>query len=143
MPVSEPFVLPVRIYYEDTDCAGVVYYSNYLKYLERARTEVFRHLGFDTWLVERGVTFAVVRVELDYRKAAHFNDLLHVHTAIEQIRPASLIFHQEVVSADDPSYIYVTGRIRIACVDMDGIKTRAVPPPLRDALAGFALPSGD
>ena len=86
------FEWPVRVYYEDTDAGGVVYYANYLKYLERARTEWLRHLGFgqDTLMRDAGIVFAVRRVEIDYLLPARFDDALLVELEIEEIGRASL-----------------------------------------------------
>ncbi|MGB5569099.1 MAG: YbgC/FadM family acyl-CoA thioesterase, partial [Sedimenticolaceae bacterium] len=81
------FEWPVRVYYEDTDAGGVVYYANYLKYLERARTEWLRYLGFgqDTLMRDAGILFAVRRVEIDYLLPARFDDALLVELEIEEI----------------------------------------------------------
>ncbi len=97
------FLWPVRVYYEDTDSGGVVYYANYLKFMERARTEWLRSLGFeqDQLLEKEGVLFAVRRVEVDYRRPARFNDALTVSASIKSRGKASLTFQQEIRSEDD------------------------------------------
>lgn len=131
------FVFPVRVYYEDTDCAGIVYHANYLKFLERARTEWLRHLGFDQdLLIEQGIAFAVVRLELDYKKPARFNDLLQVVSSVETLGNASMVFVQSVVDAASPAQVLVTARVKVACITMDGIKARPIPARLRAALSG-------
>lgn len=136
MKARDEFVFPVRVYYEDTDCAGIVYHANYLRFLERGRTEWLRVLGFaQDLLIEQGVAFAVTRVELDYKKAAKFNELLHVLTQIEKVGRASMVFAQSVVNAADPKLVYVTGRVHVACISMDAIKARPLPETLRAALA--------
>ena len=135
MNALDEFTFPVRVYYEDTDCAGIVYYANYLKFLERGRTEWLRYLGFaQDLLIEQGVAFAVTRVELDYKKAARFNDLLHVLTTVDKVGNASMMFRQSVVSANQPDLVYVTGIVKVACIAMDGINARPIPPNLKAAL---------
>jgi tol-pal system-associated acyl-CoA thioesterase len=94
------FFWPVRVYYEDTDCGGVVYYANYLRFMERARTEWLRALGFEQDLLatEHGVIFAVRSVALDFVRPARFNDLLRVGAHVVERRAASLTFAQEVTT---------------------------------------------
>lgn len=98
-------VLPLRVYYEDTDAIGIVYHANYLKWADRARTEMMRMLGADHWrlLREDGVAFAVRRCTIDYDAPARLDDALEVHSRIVDIRGASLGFVQTVrrVAAGD------------------------------------------
>jgi len=88
----------VRVYYEDTDSGGVVYYANYLKFMERARTEMLRAAGFeqDRLLQEQGVLFAVHSVSIQYRKPARFNDELEIVTTIHSLAKASIHFKQSI-----------------------------------------------
>jgi acyl-CoA thioester hydrolase len=88
-----------RVYYEDTDLAGIVYYANYLKFIERARTEYVRSLGIDQARLkaERGIVFAVRRVEADYLAPARFDDLLEVETEVAALTPARIILTQRVL----------------------------------------------
>ncbi|KPP84909.1 MAG: tol-pal system-associated acyl-CoA thioesterase YbgC [Rhodobacteraceae bacterium HLUCCA08] len=88
-----------RVYYEDTDLAGIVYYANYLRFIERARSEWVRELGIDQVALkaEQGVVFAVRRVEADYLAPARFDDLLEVLTGIESRSAARLVLRQEVL----------------------------------------------
>lgn len=92
-----------RVYYEDTDLAGIVYYANYLRFIERARTEWVRTLGVDQGRLkaEEGIVFAVRRVEADYIAPARFDDELTVETAAEQITGARLVVRQEVRRAGE------------------------------------------
>lgn len=94
-----PHRWPIRVYYEDVDLAGIVYYANYLRYVERARTEWVRGLGIDQVLMkaERGIVFAVRRVEADYLKPAHFDDVLEVETALTDLGAARAKLRQDVV----------------------------------------------
>jgi acyl-CoA thioester hydrolase len=122
------FRLPVRVYYEDTDAGGVVYYANYLKFMERARTEWLRALGFeqDALAREHGVIFAVRSVNVDYRRPARFNDLLTVTSRLVEVGRASLRFAQAVTRAGE-ARVLCDGEVRIACVDAQGLRPRPIP----------------
>lgn len=121
------FEWPVRVYYEDTDAAGVVYYANYLKYMERARTERLRALGYeqDELMRDEGVVFAVRSIKADYLKPARFNDELFVTADISEIKRASLIFEQCV--RRDKSVILCQASVRIACLDATSMLPRKIP----------------
>ncbi|MGD8911875.1 MAG: tol-pal system-associated acyl-CoA thioesterase [Candidatus Thiodiazotropha sp.] len=125
---SPGFVWPVRVYYEDTDAGGVVYYANYLKFMERARTEWLRSFGYeqDQLLKEDGIIFAVRQVELGYHQPARFNDALEVHAWLANKGRASLTFYQEVARASD-SQLLCRGNIKIACVDMKTMRATPIP----------------
>lgn len=125
------FNFPVRVYYEDTDVAGVVYYANYLKFMERGRTEWMRTLGADQdVLIDQDVAFAVRKAEVDYYKPARFNDALNVISSLEQVRGASVVFHQKICPADDPQTVLCEGRIKVVCVTMSTMQPRAIPASL-------------
>ena len=129
----DEFVWPVRVYYEDTDSGGVVYYANYLKFMERARTEWLRSLGIeqDALLLEQGIMFVVRSVSLDYHYPARFNDLLSVRTRIDARRKASLVFYQDVFYQDilprRSAQCLCSGYIKIACIDAQTFKPRPIP----------------
>ncbi len=129
------FYWPVRVYYEDTDSGGVVYYANYLKFMERARTEFLRSLGFeqDQLRLEQGVLFAVRSLQVDYRRPARFNDTLEISAQVDKIRRTSLIFTQHVVhrGTDD---LLCEGQVRVACVDAGTFKPLPIPETLRSEL---------
>jgi acyl-CoA thioester hydrolase len=131
------FVWPVRVYYEDTDSAGVVYYANYLKFMERARTEWLRSLGYeqDALAREVGIVFMVRSVNLHYRRPARFNDLLQVNTLIEEVKKASLLFAQTILRAGEAENPLCNGHIRVACVAVDSLKPKAIPPLLLAEIA--------
>jgi len=119
--------MPLRIYYEDTDAGGVVYYANYLKFMERARTEWLRSLGFeqDELSREPGVIFAVRAVRVDYLKPARFNDSLEVTVALGRVGSASLVFAQAVRR---PAEVLCSGEIKIACLDVRRFSPQPIPP---------------
>ncbi|MGS2720648.1 tol-pal system-associated acyl-CoA thioesterase [Paraglaciecola aestuariivivens] len=116
----------IRVYYEDTDVGGIVYYANYLKFFERARTEWLRELGTDqAELLERSVGFVVKRVEMDNQAPARFNDLLCIETQIVELKRASLIFKQSIISPNNT--VLVSALIRVACVNLSNMKPQAIP----------------
>jgi len=94
---------PLRVYYEDTDLAGIVYYANYLRFIERARTEWVRTLGVDQTALKRdeGIVFAVRRVEADYLQPAKFDDELVVETSTVQVTGARIVLQQDVKRGDE------------------------------------------
>lgn len=124
--------ISVRVYYEDTDLAGIVYYANYLKYIERARTEWVRDLGVDQGALkaETGTVFAVRRVEADYLIAAKFDDVLTVRTELVKLGGASLIVQQDVLRGDE---ILFTAKVTIVAIGSEGKAVR-LPPVIRDPL---------
>jgi acyl-CoA thioester hydrolase len=125
--VSEPaFSWPVRVYWEDTDAGGVVYYANYLKFLERARTEWLRALGIEqTELAERdGVLFVVRRVEADYLRSARFNDALTVACRLVEVGRASMTIDQRVLRGDET---LLSARVKAACVTAGQFKPARIP----------------
>jgi len=122
------FDWPVRVYYEDTDSGGVVYYANYLKFMERARTEWLRTAGFeqDALIRDRQIIFAVRTVQLDYLRPARFNDQLIVSVALVKAGRASLTLNQSVHKVDDDRPL-CTGVVKIACLDSNSFKPRSIP----------------
>ncbi len=128
MTSTKEFIWPIRVYYEDTDSGGVVYYANYLKFMERARTEWLRTLGFeqDQLAEQEGIIFAVRRAEIDFISAARFNDALEVRVGIVERKRASLIFRQEITNTTDGRAI-CNGTIQIASVDATEFRPRPIP----------------
>lgn len=128
MAAAEEFIWPIRVYYEDTDSGGVVYYANYLKYMERARTEWLRSLGFeqDQLIEQNGIIFAVRRVEVDYMAPARFNDALEVRVGIVESKRASITFMQEIINTSSGS-ILCSGRVQVASVDATTFRPRPIP----------------
>ncbi|MDH5288298.1 MAG: tol-pal system-associated acyl-CoA thioesterase [Betaproteobacteria bacterium] len=128
------FAFPVRVYYEDTDAAGVVYYANYLRYLERARTEWLAALGHPLAPLERehGVVFVVRRAEIDFRRPARLGDALDVGLVVESLSRASLVARQDVRRGAE---VLVDARVELACVDAAHWKPTRIPIPLPGAQA--------
>ena len=125
----ETFRFPVRVYYEDTDAAGVVYYANYLKFMERARTEWLSALGFDLAAVERehGVVFVVHRVEIDFRAPAQLSDRLDVTLTLAELGRARLVAAQDVRRGDE---VLTRAQVTLACLDPSGWRPARIPAPL-------------
>ena len=124
--------MPLRVYYEDTDAAGIVYYANYLKFAERGRTEMMRELGFahSGIAAALGTLFTVRRLSADYRMPARLDDLLMVETRIVALGAATLTLDQQI--RRDGSVLVAVDML-VACVGRDG-RPRRVPPALRAAL---------
>lgn len=129
------FYWPVRIYYEDTDAGGIVYNANYLKFMERARTEWLRALGIEQdRLLAEGVAFVVRHLTLDLRRAARFNDQLRVTVSVKLLKRVSIVFEQEIL--DDAGLCLAKGEVVIACVDIAQMKPFAIPEHLMGVLSG-------
>jgi acyl-CoA thioester hydrolase len=121
-------ILPIRVYYEDTDMAGIVYYANYLRYIERARSDWVREIGIDQLeMKSEGVVFAVRRVEADYILPAVFDDLLEVRTWASSIGPARMVMTQEVWRDETLLFQAV---VTIVCINSKG-KPARLPAKLR------------
>lgn len=124
---------PIRVYYEDTDMAGIVYYANYLKFIERARSEYVRDLGVDQTELKtkKGVVFAVRRVEADYLEPASFDDVLVVETSIEGSTGARMVMAQNVMRGDT---VLFTALVTIVAIRLsDGSPTR-LPAEIRQVI---------
>ena len=134
------FTIPVRIYYEDTDAGGVVYYANYLKFLERCRTEWLRAIGHDQadLLRDPGIAFVVRSVELEYLKPARLDEQLSVDLRIEKITRSQLFFQQRIRRANprakDGWDELLRGAIQVVCVNAAAMKIVSIPEGLRAAL---------
>jgi acyl-CoA thioester hydrolase len=134
-------VMTVRVYYEDTDFSGAVYHANYLRFMERARTNYLRLLGVDqrglfeeTEKEAPGFAFVVRSMTLDFLKPAHMSDLLTVTTVPEEVKGASIMLHQRVTRGDD---VILDAHVRVAFVS--GGRARPIPKPLRVAMKADLL----
>jgi len=127
-------IFPIRIYYEDTDHGGVVYYANYLKFMERARSEFLRSAGMELDAIAEtyGVMFAVTEAHLFYHAPALFNDLLSVESSLVEMRGVRIAFKQRIYRQSD-RMLLTEGDIRLACINSNG-KVRRVPAPIATKL---------
>jgi acyl-CoA thioester hydrolase len=127
------FHWPVRVYYEDTDAGGVVFYANYLKFFERARTELLRSRGFeqDQMIAEQKLIFVVRSVQIDYLKPARFNESIDVTAEVILIKKVSLNFKQVITRGED---VLCKGNVRIACLDAETLKPKTIPEDLLQQL---------
>lgn len=127
----EDFHIEKKIYYHDTDCGGVVYYANYLKYLEEARTEFLLLKDIDLLkLAERNVIFVVARVEIDYKSPARYQDRIRISAAVEDAKLSAIKFYQEIKKG---STLLVRARTTLVCVGND-FKVRKLPENLVDVI---------
>ena len=128
-------IYPVRVYYEDTDAAGIVYYANYLKYAERARTEMLRDLGTENarLMKTKGLAFAVRRCGVDFFKLARLDDLLSVETRLIDIGGASVVADQRV-KRDNAELVRM--ELKLACLSLDGRSAR-LPAAVKTRLEEF------
>lgn len=123
--------ITVRVYYEDTDLAGVVYYANYLRFIERGRSEALRSLGIDqVALKAEGLVFVVRSLSIDYLSPARFDDLLEVRTRVTQLKGASVEMCQEIWRGADR---LIDARVTVACMDAAG-RPQRLPPGVRERL---------
>ena len=127
------FTWPVRVYCEDTDAGGIVYYANYLKFMERARTEWLRAIGMEQGPLqsEQGLIFVIVDTQVEYKRPARYGDALTVTASIREHTRASLGFSQQVLRGDE---LLVDGAIRVACLDAKSYRPRGLPGALVDKL---------
>ncbi|MGF1910439.1 tol-pal system-associated acyl-CoA thioesterase [Vibrio kasasachensis] len=120
------FEWPVTVYYEDTDAGGVVYHSNYLKYFERARTELLRSVDVSQQaLLEQNIGFVVRHMEIDFLQGARLDDRLNVKTTIAELKKASLTFCQEIVNPDGKTLC--RAMVKVACIDNKRMRPTAIP----------------
>ena len=131
---AKAHIFPVRVYYEDTDAGGIVYYANYLRFAERARTEMLRRLGIESskLMAEAGVAFAVRRCAADFRRPARLDDTLEVQTRLIELGGASLELEQRIVQAGSGSEV-VDLVLTLACMTATG-KPARIPPAIRRRL---------
>ena len=136
-PGSSSFILAVRVYYEDTDAAGVVYYANYLRFCERARTEWLRELGIgqQALMASDGIAFVVRSVKADYLRAARLDDALEVTTRISALRGASLLFEQDVQRAGQ---LLFSAQVLVVCIDQRRQKPTPIPTQLYSLFESLA-----
>ncbi len=121
----------LRVYYEDTDLAGIVYYANYLKFIERGRSEFIRGLGIDQLALRAaGMFFAVRRVEADYLQAAKFDDVLEVRTSVREVSGVRIEMDQSIRRQDVTIF---QARVTLVCLDLQG-RARRIPADIRSRL---------
>ncbi|HEX5485012.1 tol-pal system-associated acyl-CoA thioesterase [Limnobacter sp.] len=127
------FKFPLRVYFEDTDAAGVVYYGNYLKFMERARSQWFleQSIGMKRLMEEHKLVFVVSRTELNYRRSAKLEDALEISVEIAELKRASAVFRQEVWRQNE---LLCDGLTRVGCVNTETMRPAAIPASVMDEL---------
>lgn len=139
-PEDYPFSWPVRVYYEDTDTGGVVYYANYLKFYERARTEALRHIGFSQEQLKQdaNLLFVVSSVQANYKRPAVLDDELTVFVRIAKMARTYLVFEQKIVSNNAETGVLLnTASVKVACVQGDSYRPKALPSGLAEKLSAL------
>ena len=127
--MKKKFIWQIRVYYEDTDAGGVVFYANYLKFYERARTEMLRAMGYeqDKLIGLEKVIFVVRSVKIDYLKPAKFNEMLQVSAIVDSVGPASVTFSQDINCGER---LLNQAHIKIACLDTETMRPKIIPEKL-------------
>ena len=127
------FSLPVRIYFEDTDSGGVVYHSNYLKFMERARTEWLRSVGIDQHQLKQHdhIMFVVHRIDIQYRLPARFNDDLIVKSELKDIGSSKIEFRQMIYRENE---MLIDASVDIACIDSEKFKPVRIPSTVKQTM---------
>lgn len=125
--------MKIRVYYEDTDCGNVVYYANYLRYMERSRTEYLRERGIELKdFHKNGIIFAVSHVNVKYRQPARYNDLLSVESSITELASFAMTFETTICNEDGT--LLNTGVVKVVCVSEENGKACKIPEEILDAL---------
>jgi acyl-CoA thioester hydrolase len=129
MVLNVPFSFPIRIYWEDTDAGGIVYYANYFKFMERARTEWLRSRGWEqeTLRREQNLLFVVVEVAAHFRKPARYGEMLQATCEVVQTTRATLTFKQEIYKSTLGAELLLDGRVRVACLDAEKYRPKPLP----------------
>lgn len=126
-----------RVYYEDTDAGGVVFYANYLKFIERGRTEYLRDLGFDQSVLanQKNLVFVVKSLSADYLSPAYLDDMVEVQTNIKSIKNASLVFAQKILSLEKNTVLF-KAEVKVVSVSTINLKPCAIPQEIMEKLNG-------
>lgn len=115
-----------RVYYEDTDVGGIVYHANYLKYMERARTEWLRSFGIEQHdLLGKHIGLVVTKMDINYHASAKLDDLLTIQSKVLELKKASVIFEQSIFNTDNK--LLISAHVRVACIDLIKMKPKAMP----------------
>ncbi|HVG05662.1 MAG TPA: tol-pal system-associated acyl-CoA thioesterase [Burkholderiaceae bacterium] len=131
--LDKPFIWTIRVYYEDTDTCGIVYYANYLKFFERARTEWLRSVGFEQQKMadELGLRFVIARVECEFKLPARLDDVIEVDVCVARLGSASMVFNQ---CAQRNGAVLATARVRVGCIEANSFIPAPLPAQLRAAV---------
>jgi len=132
----KPFIWQARVYFEDTDVGGVVYYANYLRFMERARTEWLRARGLQQTALmnDEGIVFAIVNVQADYLRPARLDDLLFI-SCEPRLQRASIRFVQQIRRASETGELLLDAEVRVACIDARSFTPRRLPRRIAEELS--------
>lgn len=135
-PDNEPFGIRARVYLEDTDAGGIVYYVNYLRFMERARTELLRSLDYDfVKLDAQGFKFVVYKAQVEYHKPARMDDEIFISARPVKLARTHVVFQQAVFRQQ---MLLCSAQVQVACVTVNSMKPAAIPETLREAFAKAA-----
>jgi acyl-CoA thioester hydrolase len=131
--LDKPFSWTIRVYYEDTDTCGIVYYANYLKFFERARTEWLRSVGFEQQKMaeELGLRFVIASIECDFKLPARLDDVIDIDVRVARLGSASMVFDQ---SANRGTSMLAAARVRVGCIEAKTFIPAPLPALLRAAV---------
>ena len=131
--MPKPFTWTIRVYYEDTDTCGIVYYANYFKFFERARTEWLRSVGFEQQKIadELGLRFVIVRVECDFKQPARLDDVIDLDVHVARVGSASIVFEQ---TARCGAVSLASARVRVGCIESNTLTPAPLPSQLLAAV---------
>lgn len=136
--MTNRFTFPLRVYMEDTDIGGIVYHANYLKYMERARTEWLASVGLDiSRLADEGLLFVMRQAEIQYLRPAFLNSQLTIISHVSKTSRTTFHFEHQACAIDDPSTVYCTAECQLVCVNRD-LKPMAIPAHLKKALEALS-----
>ena len=131
---DQAFGYLIRVYVEDTDAGGIVFYANYLKYMERARTEFFRSLGFHKPALFDGLQFVVRELDIVYHHPAVLDDLVEVTVVPKKLSRVTIEIRQQVYKED---HLLAEGRVKLACVGVEAKRPKPIPEPIYNALNNY------
>jgi len=134
--MTKEFSIKTRVYVEDTDYGGIVYHANYLKFMERARTDRLLCAGFSLQeLQQRGYLFVISKATVNYLKRGKLNEMLEITANIGHLGNSSIIFQQDIFNADDPSHVYSRGEVSVVCIDKTSHRPTRIPIELKEILS--------
>ena len=138
MSSNNVFQITVRVYYEDTDAGGVVYHSNYLNFMERARSEWLRNLGYeqDVLIQQQQTLFAVKTMTIDFIAPARFNDVLTINTTVDKYTGASISFSQNV---QKEAAVLATAQVQVVCLDSNTFKPKRIHSSIKEELSRVVI----
>lgn len=133
--------LPIRVYWEDTDASGIVYHANYIRYMERARSELMRSIDYNQEELRRsGFGFVIAHIDIAYKRPARLEDQLRVETTLVDLKNASMIFKQSIYRDDE---LITDATVRLGFIDLASGRPTAIPEAMREKFLPYLEKAGD